>query len=601
MSRFNAIPRFTHSAEFVGEEWVKPVLITAVAAIAIAAALLGDVRHSQVYADSPTETRASQSSADASQALRRYTLQLLNILSDESAANKWARYWQAKARCDVPSIQLDNISAGNGVGRLDRALMELNEALCGGLERRLVVNPGDYPLPDDNRAVGLLVNEPEAMGGYTLIAGVFNNYVHLIDHLGRVAHSWQGESRIPHARLLDNGNLLVAYGGGSATVDGIAELDPDGNVVWRYTHPERLHHDFLMMPNGNALILASGIKPLDEVIAAGADPAAFPSEISEFEYDYLIEVRPTGSEGGEIVWEWAAWDYIMQDFDPNKPNYGDPAEHPELIDINFLLEQPRWIVLNDDEFFPWDWLHINGIDYNPELDQIMLSAKHFHELWIIDHSVSTEEAPTRKGGNAGKGGALLYRWGNPRAYGHGTAVDQRLFQSHHTQWVAPGLPGEGNILVFNNGDEAWDVQRRYSSIEEITPPVDGYEYLRASETAYSPVETTWTYTAETPTDFYSTIMGLTQRLPNGNTLIGKSTSGNLFQVTPDGKLVWQYVYPMDKGAPLKRDEEASMRAELGHQDVLLNNAVYRAYWYAPDHPGLRKYDLTPGDTIEIYE
>ena len=599
MSRFNAISRFTRSFGFVGGKGVKLALAAAVAAVV--AALLSDVRHSQVYADSPTETRASQSAGDASQALRRYTLQLLNILSDESAANKWARYWQAKARCDVPSIQLDNISAGNGVGRLDRALMALNETLCGGLERRLVVNPGDYPLPDDNRAVGLLVNEPNSMGGYTLIAGVFNNYVHLIDHLGRVAHSWQGESRIPHARLLDNGNLLVAYGGGSATVDGIAELDPDGNVVWRYTHPERLHHDFLMMPNGNALILASGIKPLEEVIAAGADPAAFPSEISEFEYDYLIEVRPTGSEGGEIVWEWSTLDYLAQDFDPNKPNYGDPAEHPELIDLNFLLEQPRWIVLNDDEFFPWDWLHINGIDYNPELDQIMLSAKHFHELWIIDHSASAEEAPTRKGGNAGKGGALLYRWGNPRAYGHGTTADQRLFQSHHTQWVAPGLPGEGNILVFNNGDETWEPQRRYSSIEEITPPVDGYEYLRASETAYPPAETAWTYTAETPADFYSTIMGLTQRLPNGNTLIGESTSGNLFQVTPDGKLVWQYVYPMDKGAPLKRDQEASIRAELGLQDILLNNAVYRAYWYAPDHPGLQKYDLTPGDAIETYE
>ena len=391
------------------------------AALAIAVALLGGIRHSQAYADSPPGARAAQSPADASQALRHYTLQLLHILSSEDVANKWARYWQARARCDVPSIQLDNISADNNVGRLDRALMALNEALCGGLERRLAVNPGDYPLPDENRAAGLLVNEPGAMGGYTLIAGVFNSYVHLIDHLGRVAHSWQGESRIPHARLLDNGNLLVAYGGGSATVDGIAELDPDGNAVWRYTHPERLHHDFLKMPNGNVLILASGIKPLDEVIAAGADPAAFPSEISEFEYDYLIEVRPTGSEGGEIVWEWSTLDYLVQDFDPNKPNYGDTSEHPELIDINFLLELPRWIVRNDDEFFPWDWLHTNGIDYNPELDQIMLSPKHFSELWIVDHSASTEEAPTRVGGNARKGGALLYRWGNPRSYRHGTA------------------------------------------------------------------------------------------------------------------------------------------------------------------------------------
>lgn len=576
----------------------------AVAAIAIAAALLGDVLPVQVYADGPgsaATSGASQSPADASQALRHYTLQLLHILSSEDVSNKWARYWQARAHCDVPRARLDELSRDSNINPLDHSLIALNEALCGNLERRLVVNPGDYPSINENRTAGLLVNEPEAIGGYTLITGVFNRYVHLIDHLGRLVHSWQGESRIPHARLLDNGNLLVGYGGGSATLDGIAELAPDSSVVWRYTHPDRLHHDFLDMPNGNALMLVSGVKPLEEVIAVGADPAAFPSEISEFEYDYLIEVRPNGSEGGEIVWEWSTWDYLAQNFDPNKPNYADPAEHPELIDINFLLELPRWFVRNDEEFFPWDWLHINGIDYNPELDQIMLSPKHFSELWIIDHSASTEVAPTRSGGNAGKGGALLYRWGNPRSYGHGTTADQRLFQQHHTQWIAPGLPGEGNILVFNNGDEAWEPQRRYSSIEEIAPPVDGYGYRRAPGTPYPPAEPAWTYAAETPTDFYSRIMGLTQRLPNGNTLIGKSTSGNLFQVTPDGKLVWQYVYPMDRDTPLKLNEEASIRYYLGHQDILLNNAVYRAYWYAPDHPGLRKFDLTPGDAIELYE
>ena len=103
-------------------------------------------------------------------------------------------------------------------------------------------------------------------------------------------------------------------------------------------------------------------------------------------YDYLIEVLPTGSEGGEIVWEWSTWDYLVQDFDSSKENYGDPSEHPELIDINFRRPQ-SWSSKS--------WLHTNGIDYNPELDQIALSTRENSELWIIDHSASTEEAATQ--------------------------------------------------------------------------------------------------------------------------------------------------------------------------------------------------------------
>ena len=154
--------------------------------------------------------------------------------------------------------------------------------------------------------------------------------------------------------------------------------------------------------------------------------------------------------------------------------------------------------------------------------------------------------------------------------------------------------------MFNNGYELVEDPPLRSSIEEIAPPMDGYAYRRAPGAAYPPAEPAWTYTAEAPTDFYSRIMGCVQRLPNGNTLICNSTSGVVFQVTPDGKQVWKYLYPMDADTPLKQGEEASPRENLQHLHVL-NNAVYRAYWYAPDHPGLRKYDLTPGNAIELYE
>ena len=591
MSDCNAIPRFTRPLQFVGER-VKTALTAAVVIIAIVAALLGGIRHSQAYADSPTGTRASQSSADASQTLRRYTLRLLQILSNADA-NKWARYWQARAHCDVAPVSPNELSAELNISRLARAFVVVNEMLCDGLERRLDVNPVDYPPFAENRTVGLLVNEPESMGGYILLAGSTNNYVHLIDHLGRVAHSWRGENRISHARLLDNGNLLVGDGGAGGGYSAIAELDPDGNIVWKYTHPESLHHDFMKMPNGNVLMLSTGARTSEEAIAVGANPDILPSR--GMEYDYLIEMRPTGNEGGEIVWEWHAWDYLVQDFDSSKPNYGDPSDHPELIDVNFFTGIPR--ISNDI----LDWQHANAIDYNHELDQIALSPRQFSEVWIIDHSASTEEAPTRSGGNSGKGGALLYRWGNPRTYGRGTLADQRLFWQHHTHWIDPGLPGAGNILIFNNGYDTDGYPPYYSSIEEIVPPVDGYGYRREPGAPYPPSESIWAYTAEPHTDFYSRLMSGTQRLPNGNTLICEAMSGNLFQVTPDGRTVWRYVYPMDANIPMKQGEEAGIFTYLSRGDNIFNNAVYRAYWYAPDYPGLQKYDLTPGDTIELYE
>ncbi len=558
---------------------MKIALITAAAAIAISAALVGGAWHSQAHADSPTSaaTRASQSTADASQTLRRYTLQLLRILSNPDA-NQWERYRQARPHCEVAPTYLDEIGSGNDVSRLDATLVALTKDLCADLDRRL----------DEARTVGLLVNEPEAMRGYTLIAGHFNNDVHLIDHLGRVAHSWDFENLVSHARLLDNGNLLaelVYLGRG-----GILEVDPDSNILWQYTYPDKLHHDFLKMPNGNVLMLAAGDKTTEEAVAAGANTAIV--HLEGMKYDYLIEMRPTGSEGGDIVWEWHAWDYIVQDFDSTKPNYGDPSEHPELIDINFLVETSRINSQND----VWDWLHINAIDYNPELDQILLSPRHYSELWVIDRSASTAAASTRKGG------ALLYRWGNPRAYRHGTFADQRLFWQHHTQWIDPELPGAGNILVFNNGYDITENPRRYSSVEEIIPPVDGYGYLREPGTPYPPTNPIWSYTARNPTDFYSSVISGLQRLPNGNTLICGGTSGDVFQVTPDGRTVWRYVYPMDGDTPLKQGDEPSIKSQLlAKRDTFFNNAVYRAYWYAPDHPGLQKYDLTPGNAIELYE
>ena len=555
------------------------IVLIAVASHPAAHADGGESARNQTAAPAPDQTPATP---------QAYAQRILRLLSDRHT-NNWVRYWQARADCDAAPD-------AHNAAPIDRVLLTLTAAICAQIDARLGVNPADHPPRGDKRTGGLLLNEPDAAAGYTLFSPESANYAYLIDPLGRIAHSWRIRdplnSRIYNkAKLLDNGNLLAIK------PNSVLEFDPRGNIVWQYKVDDRLHHDFLKMPNGNVMLIVQGIKTRAEAIAAGANPEFVREE--GIEYDYLIEVSPTGASGGEIVWEWSVWDHLVQDFDPTKPNYGEIAEHPELIDINFLLGP-----IGTGRSNPIDWTHVNAIDYNPELDQIMLSPRHYSELWIIDHSATTEEARGHSGGNSGMGGDLLYRWGNPRAYGHGTSEDQRLFQQHQTHWIPPGLPGAGNILLFNNGSESPGYKRLYSSIDELAPPADGYRYRRDENSPYPPAELAWTYAAETPTDFYAHLMSGTQRLPNGNTLIVDTPAGTIFQVTPAGKVAWKYILPLHYHISLWQDAGAPAQLTQGRPNMrfitIRKNFLYRAYWYPPDHPGLQALDLTPGLYLEDY-
>ena len=445
--------------------------------------------------------------------------------------------------------------------------------------------PACAPAPDSTptaRTVGLLLNEPEAFGGYTLIHKFQGKKTYLIDDQGAVVHKWELGTNALFARLLENGNLLVQ----GQDPGYVSEIDRHGNAVWKCNRA-LLHHDSLKMPNGNVLLLSRQRKTVEEAIAAGADPDFILAD--GLAVPHIIEAKPTGRAGCEIVWEWSAWDHLIQDFDSSKANHGVVAEHPELIDINFRLSSKH----SEERH----WAHANGVDYNPELDQIILSPRHFSEVWIIDHSTTTAEASSHGGGRSGKGGDLLYRWGNPRAYRAGTPDDQRFFWQHNPQWIAPGLPGAGNILVFNNGHEFEDFSRGYSSVDEIAPPVDGANYRLSPHSAYAPAEPAWVYTAATPSDFFNRYISGAQRLPNGNTLICDGVHGTLFEVTPAGKTVWKYVNPSTDKVPLRQGESVPLEQRRDMEVPV--NQLYRAYRYAPDYPGLQGLDLTPGDRIEI--
>ena len=460
------------------------------------------------------------------------------------------------------------------------------------LPTELNLTPG-FLAPDEFREItvplGLTTNEPGAFGGYTLFTARHNGSSFLIDAGGQLVHRW--ESPLGHIRLLENGNALGERNG------TLYEIDPAGNVIWEYRHPAEQHHDFLTLPNGNVLLLLRETKTPAEAVAAGANPAYIHPD--GLEIDTIAEVRRIYPDRAAIVWEWSIWDHLVQDYDPSKANFGIVAERPELVDINYNLRQASRTELNPKSRM----LHANGLDYHPELDQILISARNMSEIWIIDHSATTEEAAGHSGGNGGKGGDLLYRWGNPQAYRAGTFADQQLFWQHNPYWIPEGLPGAGNILIFNNGGEYEGHYMDHSSVVEITPPVSGYGYARneGGGVRYGPSQPAWTYAAENPPDFLSRRLSNAQRLPNGNTMIVSGQDGVIFEVTPAGKTVWRYVNPIvGRGALYQGDPIRVQPGPPGGAGPFWRNFIYRAYRYAPDYPGLQHYDLTPKGTLERY-
>ncbi len=394
---------------------------------------------------------------------------------------------------------------------------------------------------------------------YNLFAPLASKQTYLIDDDGNVVYTWNSNYRPGNAvYLLQDGDLLrtgklTANTPFSSTggVGGVVQLiEPDGTVSWEYEYASsahQLHHDVEILPNGNILMIAWELKTQAQAISAGRDPSLLSD--GTLWPDHVIEVNP-GDDS--IVWEWHAWDHLIQDYEDTQANYGVVGDHPELIDLNYVSGGPK----SDGA----DWNHVNSIDYNAELDQILLSVHNFSEIWIIDHSTSTAQAASHSGGNSGQGGDLLYRWGNPQTYDAGSPADQQLFVQHDAQWIESGSPGAGNILIFNNGQGRSDGD--YSSVDEIVPPVDGVGAYTLSGSAYGPAAPTWSYTDANPTDFYATNISGAQRLSNGNTLICDGPSGYFFQVTAGKQVVWSYQY---SGNP---------------------SSVFRVTRYAADYVGL---------------
>jgi hypothetical protein len=485
--------------------------------------------------------------------------------------------------------------------------------------------------------------------GYTLFAPLHSGTTWLIDADGRAVHSWQREEGPGNSvYLTDEGHLLRAEKlkeGSRMTAGGeggrLVELTWDGEVVWEYelcNDDQRLHHDFEPLPNGNLLAIAWTWQSRRAAALAGRDPEAVGAE--GFWPDSVLELKPVGADGVEVVWEWHAFDHLVQDLTRERAGYGAVADHPRRINVNIgtaaarqpeteeqrkerqaLEERLRALGYGgaappDDDPDAGrrrgraDWMHSNAISYDPELDLIALSLRNFSEVWVIDHSTTTEQARGSEGGRQGVGGDLVWRWGNPEQHHHGRAEERQLFGQHDVRWTRH--EGRPALSIFNNGEGR--PEARYSSVLLLEFPVDEDGVVPAPvDGLFLPERPARVWSAAERESLYSGHISGVQHLPHGGFLVCDGEGGRFLEVAADGEVVWEFVSPVGR-----TDEESGPGGEAppprgprpdgpppgggppgrggrgGRGGGPRNaNAIFRASRLSPEHPGLEGRTLTP--------
>ena len=442
--------------------------------------------------------------------------------------------------------------------------------------------------------------------GYTMFGTRGKTY--LIDFEGNEIHTWDIGT---NPRFTEAGTLLDAVGGNPSNQNTWKELDWNGNTVWQYTESRSNyhgHHDFAKIFNsklGDSTFIYIANKDLtaQQCLDAGCDPS---HSYTGAQMDAIVEV----DRQGNVIWEWCFFDHVVQDIDPTKATYGVIANTPGKIDLNIRGNPVKS-----------DWMHCNSLDYNQELDYIVINSVH-GEFYVIDHGNTF--IPNNPASSialaAGSTGDFKYRFGDPAKYDKGdppsvldnwekaTAGHKQLGGSHDIQWIKPGLPGEGNFLVFCNAQNLFELTPQSYIIEinpylnssgvntgsYVDPPDAGYKIVNSpdgnlmKEKKNVSKQVVWTFSSKNNTSFFSTIGSSAQRLPNRNTLVCSMNDGHFFEISPaDTSIVWEYINPMTRDG-LKK---------IKMDNYPTYNGVFRAYRYTSDHPALAGRDLTPGNTL----
>jgi len=443
----------------------------------------------------------------------------------------------------------------------------------------LIILLSTFSIISYSQTVGLIEKNSGSLDdGYVLFAPMNANKTYLIDKCGKQVKTWNSAYKpalsvylLPDGTLLHSGkanNTTFTAGGNGGIIE---KIDWNGNVTWTYTVSDALkcqHHDVKALPNGNVLVIAWESKTNAQAIALGRNPSLVPTTVWS---EQILEIQPVGATGGNIVWEWHAWDHLAQDFDATKPNFSAIASNPQLININYNASATEK-----------DWIHLNSVDYNPALDQIVVSSHSFSEIWIIDHSTTTAEASGHAGGNSGKGGDLLYRWGNAAAYNSGTNATRKFWLQHDAHWIEDGLPFSNQIMVFNNGNSR--TGGNYSTVEIVNTPLNGFNY--GTTLPYLPSAPSWIYNQGNPNNYYAQNISGAQQLSNGNVLMCNGPAGTFTEVTTTGTTVWKYVNPVTPNSILSQGSTPSQ------------NLVFKSIFYPTNYSGFDGQNLTTGNTIE---
>jgi Arylsulfotransferase (ASST)/Secretion system C-terminal sorting domain len=363
-------------------------------------------------------------------------------------------------------------------------------------------------------------------GNYTLYSTGNSTTATLIDTASAVYHQWTGLSgqtaysnyMLPGGVLLRTVKTTNSTFSGGGMAGRVQKVDYNGTLLWDYTYSTSTycsHHDICALPNGNVMLIAYESKSSSQATAAGSNYAGtlWP--------DHIVEVQPTGTSTGTIVWEWHLWDHLCQSVNSNAANYvTNTADHPELYNINAVT-----ITSQTKDFW-----HMNGIDYNPMTDQIVVSAHNTNEFYVIDHSTTTAEAAGHTGGRGGRGGDFLYRWGNPALYGQSGSANFNVL--HDAHWIPQDCPNAGYIVALNNKG----ISNTQSCVDMVNPPVSGFNFSYTPNTAWLPS----TYTIRQNCTGGTTNMGNSQQLPNGNMQICLALSGTIYEINSAGTTLWSF-------------------------------------------------------------
>jgi hypothetical protein len=360
----------------------------------------------------------------------------------------------------------------------------------------------------------------QSWGDYTLIASQGSSTTKLVTSTGTAYKTWTLSGSNGYSTFLTPDRCLIRIVGGSGGNAGskIEKVSWDGQVVWTYT--VAAHHDICYMPNGHVLAAV-----LTTATSAELSQYGFTGITSSLKYDKIVEIDGVN---GQIVWEWRFIDHTVQGTNSSLANYGVPSNTPN-----------KFNVATQGTGGYSDWQHLNGIDYNPERDQIVFSCKHLKEVFVIDHSTTTAEAKTSTGGLSGKGGDFLFRWGNPTNYGKtgstfGVIHDAawclgETYQAQSEDPTAPNYhPYAGMISVWSNTN--------VGGMCIIPPYIDSsYLFSYTAGSAYLPAN----YYKKVSLTGNSSNMGGNQMLPNGNMLLfAGSGASTAYEKDSTGTTIW---------------------------------------------------------------